>query len=100
MPAEMTEDDLRRLAGTLPAWKYDAPRSALHRHLKFASFGEALAAMVRIGVMAEKSDHHPEWTNVYDTVNIWLTTHDEGGVTTRDEALAALIDGMFPEHAA
>lgn len=99
MVAKPTNDDLALFAETLPAWKYDAQRHALHRRLRFGSFGEALAAMVRIGVEAEKVDHHPEWTNVYDTVDIWLTTHDLGGVSERDRALAASIDGMYPERA-
>jgi 4a-hydroxytetrahydrobiopterin dehydratase len=99
MHADLGADELRRLADTLPAWQYDPDRQAIRRHLRFANFGEALAAMVRIGVEAEKADHHPEWTNVYDRLDIWLTTHDAGGVSGKDEAMAALIDGMFPECA-
>ena len=99
MRAEPTPDDMCRFATTLPAWVYDAKRRALHRRLRFASFGEALAAMVRIGVEADKADHHPEWTNIYDTVDIWLTTHDAGGVSPQAETLAALIEAMFPELA-
>ena len=96
MQTEPSEDDLSRFAATLPAWSYAPERRALRRRLRFADFAEALGAMVRIGVEAEKSDHHPEWTNVYDTLDVWLTTHDVGGVSERDEALAATIDRMFP----
>lgn len=98
MHSEPTSGELARLATSLPAWAYDPERRALRRRLRFGSFGEALAAMVRIGVEAEKADHHPEWTNVYDTVDIWLTTHDAGGVSPRDEALASLIDRTFPDQ--
>lgn len=80
----------------LSAWTVDPDRKALYRRLQFATFGEALAAMVRIGVEADKTDHHPEWSNVYGTIDIWLTTHDEGGISGRDIALARMIDAMFP----
>ena len=96
MSDEPTAADLDRLACELPAWSYDPHRCALHRRLRFSAFGEALAAMVRIGVEADKADHHPEWTNLHDTVDVWLTTHAAGGVTARDAVLAGVIDGMFP----
>ncbi len=97
MHAHPDADELRRLADALPAWRYDPQRRALHRRLSLADFGQALSAMVRIGVEADKRDHHPEWTNVYDRIDIWLTTHDTGGVSERDEALAAVIDRMYPQ---
>lgn len=75
-------------------WVYDPARRALHRRLIFADFAEALAMMVRIGMAAEKADHHPEWTNVYNRLDIWLTTHDTGDVSERDHALARVIDGI------
>ncbi len=56
--------------------------------------------MVRIGIEAEKVDHHPEWWNVYGTIDIWLTTHDEGCISERDVALASAIDAMFPAGSA
>jgi 4a-hydroxytetrahydrobiopterin dehydratase len=58
-------------------------------------FAQALALMVRIGVEADKRDHHPEWSNVYNRIDIWLTTHDAGGISTRDIALAGVIDAML-----
>jgi 4a-hydroxytetrahydrobiopterin dehydratase len=85
--------DARDLAlAELSAWRYDAARKALHRGLRFADFNQALGTMVRIGLEAEKADHHPEWTNVYDRLDIWLTTHDADGVSPRDVALARRID--------
>jgi 4a-hydroxytetrahydrobiopterin dehydratase len=78
----------------IPAWRFDERRNALYRKLIFRDFAEALAFMVRVGVEAEKADHHPEWTNVYNKLEIWLTTHDAGGVSQRDTALAKIIDGF------
>lgn len=96
MTFALSEHDLADVPSRLPAWNVDGPRNALHRRLVFETFGEALAAMVRIGVEADKADHHPEWANVFGTIDIWLTTHDVGGVSERDLALAIQIDGMFP----
>lgn len=78
----------------LPQWRYDAGRKALHRKLIFRDFSEALAFMVRVGIEAEKADHHPEWTNVFNQLEIWLTTHDCAGVSRRDCALAGVIDRL------
>jgi 4a-hydroxytetrahydrobiopterin dehydratase len=64
--------------------------------LIFATFGEALAAMVRIGMEADKAGHHPEWSNVDNRLDIWLTTHDIDGISDRDLALANVINSMFP----
>ncbi len=77
---------------TLPHWTYDKERRALYRKIEFRDFGQALAAMVQIGLEAEKADHHPEWFNVYNRLEIWLTTHDADGVSCRDSNLAAIID--------
>lgn len=92
----LTEAALSSALAGLPAWTHDPARAAIHRQLRFATFAEALAAMVRIGIDAEKADHHPEWTNVYGTIDIWLTTHDAGGISTRDTALAHQIDRIAP----
>lgn len=88
--------ELDQAVAGLSGWHIDPARNALHRQLRFPTFGAALAAMVRIGVEADKADHHPEWTNVYDRLDIWLVTHDAGGISTRDIALAKAIDAMFP----
>ena len=67
----------------------------LHRKFKFADFSEAFAFMTRVALAAEKMDHHPEWKNVYNTVEIWLSTHDAGDVVTdKDRKLAKEIDGF------
>ncbi len=78
------------LAG-LPGWNRDG--DAIARHYKFADFTHAFAFMARIALLAEKADHHPEWSNVYNRVDIRLTTHDAGGLTARDVDLARAIDG-------
>jgi 4a-hydroxytetrahydrobiopterin dehydratase len=98
MIAPLSEAEMAELAQTLPSWMIDEVRKALYRRLAFTTFGEALAAMVRIGVEADKGDHHPEWANVYGTVDIWLTTHDAGGISKRDTDLAHTIDRMYPAH--
>ena len=79
---------------SLTAWAV-APghRPAIHRTLKFADFNAAFAFMTRVAIKAETMDHHPEWSNVYNRVEVLLTTHDAGGVTELDTTLARFIDG-------
>ena len=69
----------------------------LQRSFRFKDFSEAWAFMTRVAMIAEKMDHHPEWSNVYNTVNIALNTHSAGGkVTEKDRALARAIDKLLP----
>jgi 4a-hydroxytetrahydrobiopterin dehydratase len=82
------------LAHTLPAWSLVNDRDAIHRDFKFADFSAAWAFMSRVALLAEKHDHHPEWSNVYNKVSITLTTHDSNGLSNRDLALAAAIDRL------
>jgi len=79
----------------LPDWDYDDGRDAITRTLTFADFQEAFAFMTRVALVAEKMDHHPEWSNVWNRVEILLTTHDAGGLSHRDIALAEAIDAML-----
>ena len=79
---------LARLAG----WHEVSGREAIAKTFVFADFNEALGFMTRAAHVAEKIDHHPEWSNVYKTVVVTLTTHDAGGITARDIALAAAMD--------
>jgi 4a-hydroxytetrahydrobiopterin dehydratase len=79
----------------LSGWIFDNTRQALYKRVEFSDFAQALSFMVRVGVLAERMDHHPEWTNVYNRVDIWLTTHDCAGVSQRDIDLAAVIDGII-----
>ena len=70
--------------------------NTLYRHFKFTDFSEAFAFMTRVAILAEKHDHHPKWTNVWNTVEIWLNTHDAGNIVTdKDRALAADIDKLI-----
>jgi 4a-hydroxytetrahydrobiopterin dehydratase len=80
---------LARLTG----WRLRDDGLAIEREFRFADFGEAFAFMARVALAAEKADHHPEWSNVWNRVAITLTTHDAGGLSARDVALAATIDG-------
>ena len=68
----------------------------LYRKFSFKDFSEAFAFMTRVALIAEKMDHHPLWTNVYNTVEVWLSTHDAGDVVTdKDRKLAAAIDKIL-----
>ncbi len=78
----------------LKKWKKVRGRDALTRELKFADFSAAFGFMSRVALMAEKMDHHPEWSNVYNKVEITLSTHDAGGITELDIALAGFIDSL------
>ncbi len=75
----------------LPGWQVRADGLALIKEFRFADFSEAFAFMTRVALAAEKADHHPEWSNVYNRVAITLTTHDAGGLSVRDLALARAI---------
>lgn len=76
----------------LPAWRAADGRDAITRTFTFADFNQAFGFMARVALVAEKMDHHPEWTNVYKTVTVTLTSHDAGGVTERDIRLAEAMD--------
>lgn len=81
---------------SLPGWAFDAARGALHRTIEFADFSEAFGTMTRIAIEAEKRGHHPEWSNVYNRLQIWLTTHDAGNaVSVLDVELAAKISSFL-----
>ncbi|MFT7588212.1 MAG: 4a-hydroxytetrahydrobiopterin dehydratase [Limisphaerales bacterium] len=68
----------------------------LHRHFEFSNFNEAFGFMTRVAILAEQHNHHPYWTNVYNKVDIYLNTHDEGDiVTAKDHKLASAIDGLL-----
>jgi 4a-hydroxytetrahydrobiopterin dehydratase len=75
-------------------WTND--NNILYKKFEFKNFSEAFAFMTRVAIEAEKMDHHPKWTNVYNKVEIWLTTHDSGNVITeKDKKLAAKIDALL-----
>ncbi|PZA11026.1 4a-hydroxytetrahydrobiopterin dehydratase [Rhodopseudomonas palustris] len=76
----------------LPGWRELEGREAIGRSFQFKDFSEAFGFMTRVALAAEKADHHPEWRNVYRTVEVVLTTHDAGGLTHRDVLLAKAMD--------
>lgn len=73
-------------------WAEHEERDAIRKIFHFADFAEAFAFMTRVAILAEKRDHHPEWFNVYNRVEVILSTHDAGGLTQKDIDLARLID--------
>ncbi|MBJ3775764.1 4a-hydroxytetrahydrobiopterin dehydratase [Acuticoccus mangrovi] len=93
MAEPMSIEEMRRALETLPMWELEEAGTAIRRDLKFASFAKAFAFMSEIAITADKMDHHPEWSNVYNRVSVRLTTHDAGGLTRKDIALAQAIDG-------
>ncbi|MDA1223163.1 MAG: 4a-hydroxytetrahydrobiopterin dehydratase [Planctomycetota bacterium] len=82
----LTDDAVRAALEELPGWS--AASNKLHRRFEFADFRAAFGFMATCALIAEASDHHPEWLNVYRTVEVWLTTHDSGGITEKDVELA------------
>lgn len=90
-PGSTTEEIAEALAG-LPEWTLEPEGAAIRRSFRFKTFSRAFGFMTRCALAAEKINHHPEWTNVYGTVDIRLTTHDAGGLTEKDFDLARRID--------
>ena len=80
------------LLAQLPSWSLAPDATALSRHREFADFNEAFAFMARVALMAERRDHHPDWSNAYNVVDVTLTTHDAQGLTMKDIELARFID--------
>lgn len=78
----------------LPRWTSVAGRDAIARKFEFRDFNEAFGFMTRAALLADKMDHHPEWSNVYNKVEITLSTHDAGGVTQNDIDMAAAMDAF------
>ncbi len=78
----------------LPDWDHDEARDAITRSFSFADFSQAFAFMTRVALLAEKADHHPDWSKVYNRVEILLTTHDAGGLSSRDVDMAQAIDAL------
>lgn len=92
----------QRAAGlaTLPGWSFDESREAIAKRFSFADFVEAFGFLTQVALEAEKLNHHPEWTNVYRHVDIRLTTHDAGGLTELDLALARAIERIAGRESA
>ena len=84
-------EPLEDAARTLTLWQVDS--DSLFRELTFPDFKRAFAFMTEVAGEADRADHHPDWSNVYDKVSVLLSTHDAGGVTEKDVAMAAFVDG-------
>ena len=91
--AKLAIDDLKNALKRLPDWELAKDREAITRRFQFVDFDAAFAFMTRSALLAAKMDHHPEWFNVYNKVEVTLATHDAGGVTQKDIDLAAAMDG-------
>jgi 4a-hydroxytetrahydrobiopterin dehydratase len=94
MVAKLTEAERNSLSDLAPLWAPQETRDAMTRSFKFRDFSEAWAFMSRVALLAEQQDHHPEWSNVYNKVEITLTTHDAGGLSARDVRMAKAIDQL------
>jgi 4a-hydroxytetrahydrobiopterin dehydratase len=93
--AELLSDEARKSAlKGLSGWAEAAGGETISKTFVFRDFNEAFGFMCRVALIAEKNDHHPEWRNVYKTVEVSLSTHDAGGVTTRDIELAKAMDAV------
>ena len=95
MIAKLGADERKAALAELGNWKLAGGRDAITRSFKFKSFNEAWGFMNRVALLAEQQDHHPEWFNVYNRVDILLSTHDCDGLSQRDVTLAKAIDKMF-----
>ena len=90
-------DDAQRsaLLARFPEWTHEPSRDAITRQFRFDDFAQAFGFMASIAIIAEKMDHLPEWSNVYNRVDIFLTTHDADGLSERDSKLAEAIEALL-----
>ena len=93
--AELTEAERQSALADLSEWSLSREGKAIERKLEFGDFSEAWGFMSRVALLADSHDHHPEWFNVYNTVEITLTTHDAGGLSERDVKMAKAIDALL-----
>ena len=91
----LSSSEIAALLAEFPGWTLREDGLAIERTFAFADFNAAFGFMTRVALYADKVDHHPEWSNVYNRVQITLTTHDADGLSTRDAAMAREIEGML-----
>lgn len=96
MVKKLSNSQREEALGGLKGWIHDEATDAISRVFKFESFSEAFGFMARVALEAQKADHHPDWSNSYDTVTIKLSTHDAGGLSEKDTALAQAINKLLP----
>ncbi|KWV95404.1 MULTISPECIES: 4a-hydroxytetrahydrobiopterin dehydratase [unclassified Erythrobacter] len=92
---QLTEEERDSWLRGLTGWSLVRDGKAIERKFEFADFSEAFAFMTRVAMIAETRDHHPEWFNVYNRVEVTLTTHDAGGLSLRDVKMARKIDALL-----
>jgi len=95
--SKLSEDEVKRRMVDVAGWALHEGK--LHREYKFADFVEAFGFMASAALVAERLNHHPEWFNVWNTVEVDLTTHDAGGITTKDFELAAAMERLAGQRA-
>ena len=95
MVQKLDEDARTALFARFPEWTHEPVRDAITRRFKFDDFAQAFGFMTSVAIIAEKMDHHPEWSNVYNRVDILLTTHDADGLSERDAKLAEAIERLL-----
>jgi 4a-hydroxytetrahydrobiopterin dehydratase len=91
----LTDEERGAALAALPKWRLADDASGISRSFRFKDFVEAFGFMTRIALLAERADHHPEWSNVYSRVDIRLTTHDSNGLSRLDIAMAKEIDALL-----
>jgi 4a-hydroxytetrahydrobiopterin dehydratase len=91
----LPDAEVSTLLTEVPEWTLRADGKAIMRTFKFADFNAAFGFMTRVALYADKADHHPEWFNVYNRVEMTLTTHDAGGISARDVAMARWIEDFL-----
>ncbi len=91
---KLARSDAESALSQLDGWEFDRDGDAMRKVFKFTDFSEAWGFMNRVALIAESSDHHPEWFNVYNKVDITLTTHDAGGLSERDVTMAKAIEAL------
>jgi 4a-hydroxytetrahydrobiopterin dehydratase len=94
MADKLQRDELDEALSGLDGWVFDEKVEAIGRQFRFRNFSEAFGFMARVALAAEAMGHHPDWSNTYDKVSIALSTHDAGGVTRKDIALAEKISAL------
>lgn len=91
----LNEGEIAGLLAAHPGWTLRADGKAIEREFRFTDFNQAFGFMTRVALYADKADHHPEWSNVYNRVTITLTTHDADGLSRRDALMAAAIESYL-----
>lgn len=96
MVEKLSEPERAGLALSVPEWRMADGRDAMQRSFRFVDFSQAWGFMARVALLCEAQGHHPEWFNVWNKVEITLTTHDAGGLSSKDITLARAIDALLP----